>query len=376
MIRICSRATMCGARWRFFPLLMIIVYAPVVAYAAGPARSTAAEDELATLVLAACRQRESFLLDRGVAASFEIERESNSGPCLVQQNWSAKGAKWHATITFKRSVDVFIVPGQSTYEFGNDGFEQTYLTRLTAQGLISLPTHIATMDGTLDDMLMLASEYWLTIRGSPLSDVIDAAIAAAGREGRRLTPRDGAPNVLEVPLGLASPTHLAIHVNPQRNYAIELAERYYNEQLLNRRFLVSEMRDVGDGVWVPKRWSLEFFGQTADGETVLMRKPEKWSMPDVKINAALDDASFPAEFPLGTFVANNITGGGFQVGGPKGGTDADRAIAMDLWKKAKQLPSGFGQKVAHHNYFWIVAVNIALLALIGLYYRRRTRRAP
>lgn len=318
--------------------------------------------ELIRLAVAARKAQEEILLARALHAKVHVERPGSKVAYDIDlrcANW-----KWRANVTYRKSEQFPL--DRVMREFANNGFEFTELNRWTGQGLIGKPDVVLHQSGYLAESIDLPTEYWLTLRGELISNIMEDA-------ADRMTLLDGSSSKelhIRVPFGPAGPHHFRLRLTAAYNYAIVDADWCIDDFKISRRMRAHKFDELAPGAWMPRAWSI---GSAADGDKKgFSGEPRTYVCSEAALEDAIDNNLFRIDFPVGTVVANNITGDGFQVGRPPGSKGIDRQLLMKVRElPLSKPPAPLGQTSAKRWFFLLNAV--AAIAFI-FYLRGRRRR--
>ncbi|HET6880341.1 MAG TPA: hypothetical protein VFI31_09310 [Pirellulales bacterium] len=348
------------------------------------------DGELIAVVRSSAHMREAALLTDGVRAKFELHQINpgetriklpdgpevtarsglTAGDSISHVDFVAAAGKWRFNLSLIKSEEMPEArAGSATIEMASDGSVYTELDRLTGQGSIN-HTRISAPAGELRQNMELPTEYWLTLNARPLSEalvdpdvevVIKQPGASEGLLILRLSFKDRGP--------------VTLTVNPERDYLVEAADTYYDDTILRRSFRMREAEQLAEGLWVPKRWTVDRYGPSG-GKAVKMNLPREWTLLSMTPHARPRDDEFRIQFPRGTMVADGTAGTTHQAGIDKvEHPDGDTAN----WAAARQLPMRSNQTNADRarwSYVFVV-VNVIVVTMLGcLAWWRFSRRRP
>lgn len=309
--------------------------------------------EVVRLLLSAERAREEALLAGGMRATFLMQTELN--PYRVE--YFARGQKWRVNVTYVRS-ERFPV-GHVLREFANNTFELTTFNRWTGQGLIADPTIVQSMSGGLTEGINLPTEFWLSLRGQPISKLMEMANDKMSVLDWTETA-NGLSYTLRVPYGSPGPHHFRIHFSAEFNYAVDRVQWRSDETTVYTTATAEKMEQVNGGVYVPRMLSFTDRG------------PIKFE--SLNIGAPIEESQFRLDFPIGAVVANNITGGWFQEGRP-GTSDIDLDLQSRIRELALAEAHPYDTKPAARRWFLVLnAIAIPLILLFAYVARQHHHR--
>lgn len=173
---------------------------------------------------------------------------------------------------------------------------------------------------------------------------------------------------------LEAPGYDKIWVDPKVGYSPRLRERYFgpDTNALIVRDESDDYREVAPGLWIPFRWTREYF-------PTLNNPKEMWNKPHLEMTLVVEqltvnqltDADFAVTLPAGGFVRDHRVGKIYRLPGKSSDVVAELLKSGDSYQFGESKPPQSPQWRR-----WLIGINIVVfVTLVTFFFWRRTRRS-